>query len=31
MATLMAIFADVSLLLVERYMRPWARRARGAN
>ncbi|CAN5610216.1 hypothetical protein BH24ACT18_BH24ACT18_00170 [soil metagenome] len=31
MATLMAIFADVALLLVERYMRPWARRARGAN
>ena len=31
MATLMAIFADIALLLVERYMRPWARRARGAN
>ena len=31
MATLMAIFADVSLLLVERYMRPWARRAGGAK
>ena len=31
MATLMAILADVALLLVERYMRPWARRARGAN
>ena len=31
MATLMAIIADVALLLVERYMRPWARRARGAN
>jgi osmoprotectant transport system permease protein len=31
MATLLAIFADVALLLVERYMRPWARRARGAN
>lgn len=31
MATLLAILADVALLLVERYMRPWARRARGAN
>lgn len=31
MATLMAIIADVSLLYLERYMRPWARRARGAN
>lgn len=29
LATLMAILADVSLLMVERYMRPWARR--GAN
>lgn len=31
MATLMAIVADVALLFLERYMRPWARRARGAN
>lgn len=31
MATILAITADVSLLFLERYMRPWARRARGAN
>ena len=31
MATLMAIFADVALLALERYLRPWARRARGAT
>lgn len=31
MATILAIFADVALLVVERYMRPWARRARGTN
>ena len=31
MATILAILADVTLLVLERYMRPWARRARGAN
>ncbi|WP_232226603.1 ABC transporter permease [Rubrobacter radiotolerans] len=31
LATLMAIAADVSLLALERYLRPWARRTRGAN
>ena len=31
MATILAISADVALLALERYMRPWARRARGAN
>jgi osmoprotectant transport system permease protein len=31
MATILAVLADVALLVLERYMRPWARRARGAN
>jgi osmoprotectant transport system permease protein len=31
LATLLAIFSDIALVRVERYLRPWARRSRGAT